>query len=148
MMLKMPMSHFRFLEMISEGLFIEGFNHGRAAADHVKLEAYTTEQLEELVDTSKRRCQRPRMRAARQNIRDNLPPSMLHDLPSRRPIFRRARREHATFSDYIEEFYWPGARHQEASGRLRIGGGDGPRRAVKSFAARARSVARELQNGI
>lgn len=72
MMLKMPMSHFRFLEMISEGLFIEGFNHGRAAADHVKLEAYTTEQLEELVDTSKRRCQRPRMRAARQNIRDNL----------------------------------------------------------------------------
>eukprot|EP00967_Tisochrysis_lutea_P159020 scaffold327701_cov59-Tisochrysis_lutea.AAC.1 len=33
----MPMNHFSFLEKISEGLFIEGFNEGRADADCIDL---------------------------------------------------------------------------------------------------------------
>ena len=54
------MNHFSFLEKISEGLFIEGFNEGRADADCIDLSSYLTEHLEDLVQTSRRRCQRPR----------------------------------------------------------------------------------------
>mmetsp|Transcript_26163 Transcript_26163/g.79485 ORF Transcript_26163/g.79485 Transcript_26163/m.79485 type:complete len:124 (-) Transcript_26163:182-553(-) len=62
------MSHIEFLEKISEGLFIEGVNYRRPKSKHMKFDSYTTEQLAELVETSKHRCQRPRMEAPRQNM--------------------------------------------------------------------------------
>ena len=58
---KMPMSHFTFLEKISEGLFVEGVNHRRGGEKPIDIAASSPQQLEDLIQSSNRRCQRPRV---------------------------------------------------------------------------------------
>lgn len=41
-----PLSHYDFLEKISEGLFIEAFNSAHVASEHINLQSYKLQDLE------------------------------------------------------------------------------------------------------
>lgn len=44
-----PLSHFDFLEKISEGLFLEGFNSAHIPAEHIDLSTYQLDDLESAI---------------------------------------------------------------------------------------------------
>jgi hypothetical protein len=48
-----PMSHYDFLEKISEGLFIEAFNSAHVPAEHINLQSYKLRDLESAIRAKK-----------------------------------------------------------------------------------------------